>query len=68
MVTVIDWLVEPFDQVLPVAFDEVKVTEPPEQKVVMPLGVIVGVVGTGFTVTVVGVEVELHEPFETVTL
>ena len=68
MDTVIDWLVEPLDQVLPVAFDEVKVTEPPEQKVVMSLGVIVGVVGTGFTITAVAVEVELQEPLETVTL
>ena len=53
---------------MPIALDEVKVTEPPEQKVVMPLGVIVGEVGTGFTITAVAVEVELQEPFETVTL
>ena len=41
---------------------------PPEQKVRGPLAVIVGVVGTGFTVTVVGVEVALQKPLETVTL
>ena len=52
----------------PVALDEVNVTEPPEQNVVGPLAVMVGVVGTGFTVTTTGVEVELHEPFEIVTL
>jgi hypothetical protein len=34
----------------------------------MPLGVIVGVVGTGFTITAVDVEVELQEPLETVKL
>jgi len=63
-----DWLVAPLDQVFPVALDEVNVTEPPAQKVVVPLAVIVGVAGIGFTVTVVGVEVELQFPLETVTL
>ena len=52
----------------PVALDEVNVTEPLEQNVVGPLAVIVGVFGTGFTVTTIGVEVELQDPFETVTL
>jgi len=65
--TVIDWLVAPFDQVLPVALDEVNVTDPPEQKVVAPLALIVGVVGVVFTVTVVGLDVALHVPFETET-
>ncbi len=57
----------PFDQVFPVALDEVKVTDPPEQKVVAPLAVMVGVVGTGFTVTTVGEELAVHVPLETVT-
>ena len=42
-------------------------TESPIQNVVFPIGVMVGVVGIGFTVTVVGVEVALHVPFETET-
>jgi uncharacterized protein with GYD domain len=61
-------LVEPFDQLFPVAFDEVKVTDPPEQKVVAPLALIVGVDGTVFTETVVGIDVALHVPLETVTV
>ena len=38
---------------------------PPKQKVVAPLEVIVG--GTGFTVTIVELEVVLHEPFVIIT-
>jgi phosphotransferase system IIA component len=56
------------DHVLPVALDEVNVTELPEQKVVAPLAEIVGIVGTGFTVTTVGVELAVHVPFDTVTV
>ncbi|MNU79314.1 hypothetical protein D3C71_689280 [compost metagenome] len=67
-VTVIIWVVAPFDQVFPVAEDEVRITEPPVQKVVGPLAVIVGVVGSGFTVTVVATDVEEQGPFETVTV
>ena len=52
----------------PVALDEVSVTELPEQKVAGPLAVIVGVVGTGFTVTTVGIELVVHVPFDTVTV
>ena len=63
----IDCAVAPFDQVFPVALDEVNVTEPPEQKVVGPPALIVGVVGTVFTVTVVGLEDVEHDPFDTVT-
>jgi hypothetical protein len=48
--------------------DEVKVTEPPEQKVVGPLAEIVGVAGNGFTVTAVATDVDEQEPFETVTV
>lgn len=64
----IDWVVAPVDQVLPVAEDEVKVTELPEQKVVGPLAVIVGTGGSGFTVTVVAADTEEHDPLETVTV
>jgi hypothetical protein len=45
--------VAPFDQTLPVAADEVNCTEPPVQKVVDPLLDILGVGGSGFTVTLV---------------
>jgi hypothetical protein len=65
--TVINWLVDPFDQVFPVAFEDVKVTDPPEQNVVGPLDVIVGIVGTAFTVIALVDEDELHVPFETLT-
>ena len=64
----IDCVVAPVDQVFPVAEDEVKVTEPPVQNARGPLAVIVGVVGSGFTVTVVATEVDEHDPFETVTV
>ena len=63
-----DCVVAPFDQVFPVADDDVNVTEPPEQNVVGPPAVMVGVAGTGFTVTVVAVEVAEHAPLETVTV
>ncbi len=53
---------------LPVVLEEVKVTELPEQNVVTPLAVKVGVVGTGFTVITVGAELALHVPFDTVTV
>ena len=42
METVIDCVVAPLDQVFPVAEDEVKVTEPPAQKISGPFAVIVG--------------------------
>jgi phosphotransferase system IIA component len=61
-------LVEPFDHVFPVELEDVKVTEPPEQNVVTPLAVKVGVVGTGLTVTTVGIELAVHVPFDTVTV
>jgi hypothetical protein len=66
--TVIDCVVAPFDHVFPDELDDVNVTDPPEQKVVDPLVVIVGVGGFGFTVTVEADEVEVHEPFDTVTV
>ena len=67
--TEIDCVVAPVDHVLPVAEEEVKVTEPPEQNVVGPPADMVGVAGFEFTVTTVVVEVaEQPEPFVTVTL
>ena len=42
--TVMDWVVAPLLQTLPVALDEVRVTDPPAQNVVGPLAVMVGVV------------------------
>ncbi len=63
-----DWVVVPLDHVLPAALDEVSVTEPPEQNVVTPLAVKVGVVGTGLTVITVDAELEVHVPFGTVTV
>jgi hypothetical protein len=47
---------------LPVALLEVNVTFPPSQNVVGPSGVIVGVAGMEFTVTVVAVEGALAQP------
>ena len=44
----------------PVALDEVNVIDPPEQKVITPLAVIVGVVGAGLIVTSWDIEVLVH--------
>ena len=60
--------VAPFDQVLPVALDDVKVTDPPEQKVVAPPAEMVGVVGAAFTVTAIGLDVAEQVPLETLTV
>jgi hypothetical protein len=57
----IDCVVAPFDHVFPEALDDVKVTDPPEQKVVAPPDDIVGVEGNGFTVIVILAE-EAHCP------
>ena len=64
----IDWVVAPVDQVFPVADEDVRVTELPAQNVVGPPAVIVGTVGSGFTVTTSGAEVDEQDPFETVTV
>jgi hypothetical protein len=53
---------------LPLALREVNVTLPPGQKVVGPPGVIVGVGGIGFTVTVVVSEVVEQPLTVTVTV
>lgn len=68
METLIEFVVALVDQVFPVGADEVKVTEPPAQNVVGPPGVIVGAAGGAVTVIVVPALVELHVPFETVTV
>ena len=65
--TIIDCVVAPFDHVFPEAALEVRVTEPPEQKVVGPLVVIVGVGGFGLTVTVVVADVAVQPAEPTVT-
>lgn len=65
---VIDWVVAPVDQAFPVAADDVSTTEPPEQKVVGPLAVIVGAAGGGFTVTVEEAEAEAQPLTETVNV
>ena len=63
MVTVIEGVVAPLDQTLPVLDDEVNTTFPPEQKLSGPPAEMVGVAGIVFTVTVVPVEaVEVQPP------
>jgi hypothetical protein len=47
---------------LPLALLEVSATLPPAQNVVAPLGVMVGVSGIGFTVTVVAADDALLHP------
>ena len=64
----IDCVVAPFDQVFPEAFDDVNVTDPPEQKVVGPLVEMVGAIGAEFTVTLIGLDVAEQDPFETLTV
>ena len=62
-------VVSPFDQRFPVAADEVRMTLPPSQKVVVPVTVTVGLDGMVFTVTVVaadGADVQL--PLLTLTV
>jgi len=52
---------------LPLAALEVSVTLPPAQKVVGPLGVMVGVAGSGLTVTTVATEAALEQPRDVTT-
>ena len=62
-------VVSPFDQRFPVAADEVSMTLPPSQKVVVPVTVTVGLVGMAFTVTVVASDsAELQVPLFTLTV
>jgi hypothetical protein len=57
-----DCVVAPVDQVLPVACEEVSTTLPPEQKVVGPPAVTVGVAGPAVTVTAMAGDVLVHQP------
>ena len=69
METVIAWVTALVDHVFPVADDEVKVTEPPVQNVVGPLGEMIGTLGQGMTDTTVAAEVATQpEPLPTVTV
>ena len=65
MVGLMELVVEPSLQTLPLAALDVRVTLPPVQKVVGPPGVIVGVGGIGFTVTDVGVDTAEVQPADT---
>ena len=58
----IDCVVSPVDQKLSAADEDVKITESPAQNVVGPFVEIVGVAGTGFTVTVSTVELPDVQP------
>jgi hypothetical protein len=61
-----DTVVWPVDQTFPKGALEVSTTLPPEQKVVGPPAVIVGVGGVGLRVTVTGAEVS-EEQFPSFT-
>ena len=69
VVTVIDCVVSPVDHRFPVEAEDVSTTDPPaEQKVVGPLAVIVGILGIGFTVTLMIFDaVDEHGPSTIVT-
>jgi hypothetical protein len=60
--TVIDCVVAPVDHTFPLAEEDVNTTLPPAQKVVGPPALMVGVAGSGFTVTVVPAEVAEVQP------
>ena len=66
LVTVMEGVVAPFDQVFPVADDEVRVTEPPAQNVVGPFAAAV-TTGSAFTVTGIAAEVAV-QPLASVTV
>ena len=65
--TVMDCVVSPVDQVFPPEAEEVSTTFPPEQNVVAPPAVIVGVAGMELTVTFVEADVAEHPATVTVT-
>ncbi len=50
----------PLDHALPVALEDVSITDPPLQNVVALPAVIVGAGGVGLTVTVVAADVDEH--------
>ena len=59
--TVIDCVVAPFDHKFPEDEEDVKITDPPSQNVVLPFALIVGVTGTLLdNTTVVFGEVFVH--------
>ena len=58
----IDCVVSPVDQKLSETDEDVNITESPAQNVVGPLAEMVGVAGTGFTVTVSTVELPAVQP------
>ena len=60
-------VVAPVDHKYPTPELDVSVTLPPEQKVVGPEAVMVGVAGKGFTVTTVAADGTLWHPLELVT-
>jgi hypothetical protein len=63
VVTLIVWVVAlPGVQRLPVALEDVRLTLPPVQNVVGPPGVMVGVGGSGLTVTTTGAEGAEEQP------
>lgn len=59
-----DEVVAPVDQLFPLVLPDVRTTEPPWQKVVGPLAVMVGVMVLGITVTAI---VEASVPHKVVT-
>lgn len=62
-------MVAPLDQKLLFAEEDVKVTDPPAQKVVGPLAVIVGTAGIVFTITFIGADgAEVHPDTVCVTV
>ena len=66
VVTVIDCVVSPVDQMLSVAEEDVRMTDPPSQKVVAPPGVIEAV-RTAFSVTTTAADVAVQSPVLIVT-
>ena len=66
MVTVIDWVVLPFDQSHCDPVSEVSFTLSPSQNEVAPSGVTLGFPGSEFTVTVVWADSGLSHPFASV--
>ena len=55
-------VVAPVDHRYDVADDDVSVTDPPPQSVVVPEAVIVGVAGTPFTITFFPADTLVHPP------
>ena len=60
----IDCVVAPVDQTFPIAEDEVSVTLPPVQKVIVPEVEMVGIDGIALTVTTVSADEAEEHPFD----